>query len=128
MNHKTQGSFATGLHTKDASSATTLRHLFSRLFTIYIHGNLHQWTFSFVFQNHLVIQFTNCIQSRQLNSVIYSFSDLKSFTSRWKSLSFRPFLLIIVITYFYAGMFGCVLDFSSAGFQWFLTFLIGDLS
>ncbi|XP_023338546.1 heparan-alpha-glucosaminide N-acetyltransferase [Eurytemora carolleeae] len=23
------------------------------------------------------------------------------------------------------GMFGCVLDFSSAGFQWFLTFLIG---
>ena len=128
MNHKTQGSFATGLHTKDASSATTLRHLFSRLFTIYIHGNLHQWTFSFVFQNHLVIQFTNCIQSRQLNSVIYSFFRFKEFHIVMKVSSFPSFLIFIVITYFYAGMFGCVLDFSSAGFQWFLTFLIGDLS
>ena len=64
-------------HTKDASSVVCLQ------FTFMVTCTSEHYLF---LQNHLVLQFTDFIQGRQLNSVIYSFLDLKSFSSWRKSL------------------------------------------
>ena len=103
-------------HTKDASSVVCLQFTFMVTCTSE-HYLFFTKSFSFTIYR---------LYSRQTTQFGYlQFFRFKEFQLVAKVSSF---IIIIVITYFYAGMFGCVLDFSSAGFQWFLTFLIGDLS